>query len=342
METIPFLIVIVVLAGLAFDFVNGFHDAANSIATIVATRVLTPRQAVLWAAFFNVVAAFVFGTGVAKTVGSGLVSLDAVTPLVVLSGLLGATLWGLLTWRLGLPTSSSHALLGGYAGAAMANAAFHQGLATIGSPIIVSGWVKVVSFIVLAPVVGLVLARFLMKLLIAVRHRYQIAADHKMFRYMQLLSSAFLSLMHGSNDAQKTAGIIAGALTSAGLLATFSIPTWVLGVSYATMGLGTLFGGWRIVRTMSHRLTKIDSQGGVCAESAAAVSILTATYFGLPISTTHVTTGAILGIGMAKDSHHVHWKVGKRIAWAWAFTIPASALVGATVMVVAAMIERGF
>ncbi|MGB9154670.1 MAG: inorganic phosphate transporter [Alphaproteobacteria bacterium] len=332
MEHISLLIIGVVAAGLAFDFVNGFHDASNSIATIVATRVLKPMHAVLWAAFFNVAAAFVFGTGVAKMMGSGLIALDAVTPLVVLCGLLGATIWGLITWRFGLPTSSSHALLGGYAGAAMANSAIHKGLPMIAAPIIAAGWIKVLVFIVVAPMLGMGLAYLSMKTLIVVRQKYNFAFANTTYRRMQLVSSAFLSLMHGSNDSQKTAGIIAGALTSAGLLSSFAIPDWVLGLSYATMGLGTLMGGWKIVRTMGFRMTKLDSQGGVCAESAAALSILSATLFNLPISTTHVTTGAILGVGVANDPDKVRWTMGRRIIWAWVLTIPSSALVGGCVM----------
>jgi PiT family inorganic phosphate transporter len=334
MEHLSFIILCVVVAGLAFDFVNGFHDAANSIATIVATRVLKPRQAVLWAAFFNVAAAFIFGTGVAKTVGAGLVSLDAVTPVVVLCGLSGATLWGLITWRLGLPTSSSHALLGGYAGSAMANSALHNGWRLMASPIIATGWIKVLIFIVAAPVIGFALSFFLMKALAWIKKQQGISLGKTGYRRGQLLSSAFLSLMHGSNDAQKTAGILTGALFSGGALQAFEIPTWVLGVSYGTMGLGTLLGGWRIVKTMGQRLTRLDSQGGVCAESAAAISILCATLFNLPVSTTHVTTGAILGVGSA-TTHQVHWKVGRRIAWAWVLTIPASAFVGGCVMLLA-------
>ena len=340
MEHLSFLIVAVVVAGLAFDFVNGFHDAANSIATIVATKVLKPRQAVLWAAFFNVVAVFFFGTGVAKMVGSGLVSLDSVTPVVVLCGLIGATLWGIVTWRLGLPTSSSHALLGGYAGAAMANSAWHGGWHALGDPIIAAGWIKVLAFIVIAPVIGLAMAHGAMKLLFALQKKYAFAPSDTSFMRLQLCSSAFLSLMHGSNDAQKTAGIVAGALTAGGVLSSFSIPGWVLVLSYGMMGLGTLFGGWRIVHTMGHRLTSLTSRGGVCAESSAALAIFAATLFNLPISTTHVTTGAILGVGAATDPRKVSWTIGRRIAWAWILTIPASAFVGGCVMLGAVTIGR--
>ena len=255
---------------------------------------------------FQYSGSFFFGTGVAKTIGIGMVALDEVTPMVVLCGLTGAILWGLITWRLGLPTSSSHALLGGYAGSAMINSAMHKGWSELGTPIIAAGWIKVAIFIVIAPVIGLALGQGLMKGMIFLRHRGHTPGD-AVYRRLQLVSSAFLSLMHGSNDAQKTAGIIASALTSAGLLSSFSIPVWVLGASYGMMGLGTLFGGWRIVNTMGRRLTHLNLQGGVCAESAAALSILSATIMGLPISTTHVTTGAILGVGSAVNPRRVRW-----------------------------------
>jgi PiT family inorganic phosphate transporter len=335
------LIIFVIAAGLAFDFVNGFHDASNSIATIVATKVLKPKQAVLWAAFFNVAAAFVFGTGVAQTVGAGLVTLELVTPVVILCGLVGSTLWGIITWRLGLPTSSSHALLGGYAGSAMANCALYNGWEALWAPIIWSGWIKVIAFIFLAPVIGLILGYGLMTALLFLQRRYKVSSEAAVYKKLQLASSAFLSLMHGSNDAQKTAGIIAGALTSAGILSSFSIPQWVLAVSYGMMGLGTLVGGWRIVHTMGYRLTKLSAQGGVCAEGAAALSILSATLFDLPISTTHATTGAIMGVGAAAGkSGKVQWPIGGRIAIAWLLTIPAAAFVGASMMTIAFMIGR--
>ena len=332
-QNLPLLIA-VILAGLAFDFVNGFHDASNSIATIVATRVLKPRQAVLWAASFNFMALFFFGTGVAKMVGSGLVALDAVTPTVVLCGLVAATLWGLATWRLGLPSSSSHALLGGYAGAAIANNAFHKGWHAASDCIVASGWIGVLLFILLAPVIGL----FLSYILMIITGRFK--KRPKLYKRLQLISSAFLSMMHGSNDAQKTAGILASALLSAGALRSFSIPFWVLAMSYVTMGLGTLFGGWRIVKTMGFKLTRLQPQGGVCAESAAAMSIFIATLFGLPVSTTHVTTGAILGVGSAENPHKVRWKIGRHIAWAWILTIPASALIGGFVICAAKILQR--
>ncbi len=333
LEHASFLILSVMAIGLAFDFVNGFHDASNSIATIVATRVLKPRQAVLWASFFNVAAMLLFGTGVAKMVGSGLVSLDAITPTVVLCGLAGATLWGIITWRLGVPVSSSHALLGGYVGAAMAHSGMINGWENFDHPVIATGWIKVIMFIIIAPVMGGALSVFFIKLLMFLQRRFSFAPSEKSYKKIQLASSAFLSLMHGGNDAQKTAGIITSALVSGGVLSEFAVPVWVLALSYGMMGLGTLFGGWRIVRTMGMRLTQLDARGGVCAESASALSIMVATLCGLPVSTTHVTTGAILGVGVATNPRKVGWKVGRRIAWSWILTIPAAALVGAALMV---------
>jgi PiT family inorganic phosphate transporter len=322
----------VVVAAVVFDFVNGFHDAANSIATLIATRTLGPKQAVFWAALFNFAALFCFGTGVAKTVGSGMVALDAVTPTVILAGLLGAVTWGLMTWWRGIPTSSSHALLGGYAGAAMFNSAMTRGLPSLGNAIIASGWSKTLVFIVVAPALGLALANTLMRLTLVAQRRFPAPQADKFFARAQMFSSAFLSLMHGSNDAQKTAGIIAGALVAGGYFKEFTIPSWVLWLSYGTMGLGTLAGGWRIVHTLGRKLTRLRPSGGFCAESAAALSILLATLLHLPISTTHVTTGAILGVGAARNIHAVRWSLAGRIVWAWVFTIPASAAFGAIIM----------
>jgi PiT family inorganic phosphate transporter len=332
MDTALILTTLVVVAALAFDFVNGFHDAANSIATVIATKVLKPRQAVLWAAFFNFVALFFFGTGVAKTVGSGLIALDAVTPFVILAGLLGAVGWGLVTWWFGIPTSSSHALIGGYAGAAILNYGVQHGVAAAGEPIIASGWSNTLLFIVVAPVLGLVAAHLLMRLTTLLQKHIPPKKSDKFFGGLQLFSSAVLSLMHGSNDAQKTAGIIAGALLAAGYYDHFTIPYWVLASSYATMGLGTLAGGWRIVKTLGRDLTRLKTRGGFCAETAAAASILTATLLHLPVSTTHVTTGAVVGVGAARSPRLVRWGLAGRIVWAWVFTIPAAALMGAAVM----------
>lgn len=327
-----FLTVFIALMAVAFDFVNGFHDAANSIATLVATRVLKPVQAVLWAAFFNFVALFIFSTGVATTVGSGMIALQTVTPTVILAGLIGAVAWGLITWWFGLPTSSSHALLGGYAGAAMTNNVWLHGRGAAFDSIIVAGWSRTILFIVLAPVLGLVLAQIMMKTVNFFVSRPNAAGTNLWFGRMQLFSSAFLSLMHGSNDAQKTAGIIAGLLVAAGYSSHFTIPVWILCLSYGTMGLGTLAGGWRIVHTMGKRLTRLRPMSGFCAETSAALSILVATLLQLPVSTTHTATGAIIGVGAAKRLKAVRWNVATNILWAWIFTIPAAAAIGGLIM----------
>ncbi|HUY68290.1 MAG TPA: inorganic phosphate transporter [Alphaproteobacteria bacterium] len=328
-------IALVVIAAVIFDFINGFHDAANSIATIVATRVLKPLHAVMWASFFNFLALFIFGTGVAATVGSGMIALNMVTPTVILAGLCGAIVWGLITWWLGLPTSSSHALMGGYAGAAMANSAILHGWRAAYDPIIASGWVWVIAFIVIAPVIGLFLAEMSMKIVGFLTRKRRIKKPDLWFGRMQMFSSAFLSLMHGANDAQKTAGVIGGALVTAGVTTHFTIPIWVLILSYTTMGLGTLAGGWRIVNTMGRKLTRLRPASGFCAESAAALSILLATLLKLPISTTHPTTGAIVGVGAARSIRMVRWKVARDIFWAWVLTMPAAAAMGALAMGIA-------
>jgi PiT family inorganic phosphate transporter len=340
MDSTLILVGFIVLVALAFDFINGFHDAANSIATIVATRVLSPVQAVAWAAFFNTVAVFVVGTGVAKTVGSGMVNLDYVTPKVILAGLVGAIVWDLLTWWWGLPTSSSHALIGGYAGAAMAKVALTAGFDRSFDALIVSGWTKTLIFIVVAPLIGLVAAYGLM---IAVYWLFRNASPRNMdvwFRRLQLASSALLSFSHGGNDAQKTAGIITGVLVSAKYLQEFHVPWWVLAAAYVAIGAGTLSGGWRIVHTMGGRLTRLKPRSGFCAETAAALAILFATeVMHLPVSTTHVTAGAITGVGSIQRFKAVRWGVATNILWAWVLTIPASAIVGWLTM---AAIQAGF
>jgi inorganic phosphate transporter, PiT family len=314
------LVVVIVVIALTFDFINGFHDAANSVATVVATRVLTPFQAVLWAAFFNFVSAFSFGTGVAKTVGSGMVDLKAVTPYVILCGLLGAIAWDLFTWWLGLPTSSSHALFGGYAGAALARTASFNVL-------VWSGWVKTLIFMVASPLIGLVAAYLLM---VVVYWLFRHSTPKRMdvyFRKLQLLSAAAFSYAHGTNDAQKTMGIITGVLVATNYLPSFHVPIWVILSAHAAIGLGTLSGGWRIVHTMGSRITKLKPRGGFCAETAAASSILLATTIGVGVSTTHVITGAIAGVGSIQRFKAVRWGVAANIAWAWVLTIPASASV---------------
>jgi len=316
------LVYIVIGIALIFDYINGFHDAANSIATVVSTRVLTPGQAVLWAAFFNFVAAFGFGTGVAKTIGSGMVDISVVTTYVIMAGLAGAIVWDLITWWLGLPTSSSHALIGGYAGAAIAKTGGF-------SVIIASGWTKTLLFIVLSPLIGMVLG-FLIMLIVtwASRKSTPFAVD-KWFRRGQLFSAAAYSLGHGTNDAQKTMGIIAGVLFANKLIPTFEIPFWVILMAHAAIALGTLSGGWRIVKTMGMRITALKPIGGFSAETAAAVTLLGSAAAGIPVSTTHTITGAIVGVGSTKRPSAVRWGVATRIVWAWFLTIPAAAGIAA-------------
>ena len=325
MSPLLILVIVIIAIALFFDFVNGFHDAANSVATVVATRVLTPLQAVIWAGFFNFVAAFSFGTGVAKTVGEGMVNLAYVTPYVIMAGLLGAVVWDLITWWLGLPTSSSHALFGGYAGAAMSRAAYLQ-KGTFDA-IVWSGWIKTIVFMVLAPLIGLLAAY---ALVMAVYWLFRRSTPKKMdvyFRKLQLVSAAILSFAHGTNDAQKTMGIITGVLLTAGFIPAFKVPTWVILAAGAAIGLGTLSGGWRIVHTMGARITRLRPRGGFCAETAGAISILSATALGVGVSTTHVITGAIAGVGSIHRVKAVRWGVAANIAWAWILTIPAAAAV---------------
>lgn len=323
------LAVVIILVALIFDFINGFHDAANSVATVVATRVLTPFQAVLWAAFFNFVSAFTFGTGVASTVGKGFVDLSLVTPVVILTGLIGGIAWDLITWWLGLPTSSSHALIGGYAGAAVANAAVRLGPARAIEGLVMGQWPRTLAFIVVAPLLGLLLAYFLMVAVYWLFRHASPAHMDKHFRRLQLVSAGLYSFAHGTNDAQKTMGIITGVLVTSRLIPTFQVPVWVVLAAHAAIALGTLSGGWRIVHTMGSRLTKLKPRGGFCAETAAASSILFATWLKLPVSTTHVIAGAIAGVGSIQRFKAVRWGVARRIVWAWALTIPASAAIAA-------------
>lgn len=340
MDSTLILAAIIILVALAFDFVNGFHDAANSIATVVATRVLSPTLAVIWAAGFNFIAAFTVGTGVAKTVGSGMIDLKYVTPLVILAGLVGAITWDLITWWFGLPSSSSHALLGGYAGAGMARAAHLHGLDASFDPLIGGAWIKTLAFIVIAPLIGMILAYSLM---IAVFWIFRHAHPEKMdryFRHLQLVSSALLSFSHGANDAQKTAGIITGVLVTSGMLSEFKVPAWVILVAYGAIALGTLSGGWRVVHTMGSRLTRLRPRSGFCAETAAAISILFATRLSLPISTTHVVAGSIAGVGAIQRLKAVRWGLATNILWAWVLTIPASCIVGWFTMEVIQLFSR--
>ncbi len=321
------LAVLIIGIALVFDFINGFHDAANSIATIVATRVLSPGQAVVWAAFFNFVAAFLFGTAVARTVGKGFVNLDLVTPYVIMAGLAGAILWDLITWWLALPTSSSHALIGGYAGAAMAHAGIVRGFVHSFAGLIAGKWSLTIVFIVAAPLIGMVSAYLLM---IAVYWLFRRSSPSKMdfyFRKLQLVSAAAFSLSHGSNDAQKTMGIITGLLVASGFQKNFEVHLWVILAAHAAIALGTLSGGWRIVRTMGTRLTRLKPRSGFCAETGAAGSVLLATSLGLPVSTTHAIAGAIAGVGSIQRLKAVRWGIATNIMWAWVLTIPMAALI---------------
>jgi inorganic phosphate transporter, PiT family len=315
------LIVLIILVALVFDFLNGFHDAANSIATVVSTRVLSPQKAVVWAAFFNFVAAFVLGTHVAKTLGSGMIDLSVVTRDVVLAGLVGAIAWNLITWYYGIPVSSSHALIGGYAGAAVAKAGW--------SAIIASGWTKTLVFIVLAPLIGMVLGFTLMASITWLLRKWNPFRLDKLFRRLQLLSAAFYSLGHGGNDAQKTMGIITGLLVASGHLQKFEVPLWVILLSHAAIAFGTMFGGWRIVKTMGSKITKLQPFGGFCAETSGALTLIGATLSGIPVSTTHTITGAIVGVGATKRLSAVKWGVAGRIVWAWVLTIPLAAAMSA-------------
>jgi inorganic phosphate transporter, PiT family len=315
------IVIVIIVVALVFDYINGFHDAANSIATVVSTRVLSPIQAVGMAAFFNFIAIVTFGTGVAKTVGSGMVELSVVTYAVILAGLLGAITWNLITWVLGLPTSSSHALFGGYGGAAVAKAGF--------GAIIVAGWTKTILFMVLAPFIGLTVGLLVMTGIYWVFHDTPPSRVDRWFRRLQIVSASAYSLMHGSNDAQKTMGIITGALVTGGYLTKFEVPHWVSVLSYTAIGLGTLSGGWRIIKTMGTKITKLQPSGGFAAETGAAVAIFTATHLGIGISTTHTITGAIVGVGATRRLSAVRWGVAGQIVWAWILTMPASATIGA-------------
>lgn len=319
----PTLLVVValILVALTFDYINGFHDAANSIATVVSTRVLTPGQAVVWAALFNFLAAFTFGTAVASTVGRGMIDLSVVTSAVIFGGLVGAILWDLITWYVGLPTSSSHALVGGYAGAAIAKAGW--------TSLIASGWTKTLIFIVLAPLIGMSLALILSIVSLWLFRGYAPGRVDAWFRRLQLISAAAYSLGHGTNDAQKTMGIIAGVLLTGGYLQAFTIPFWVIIAAHAAIALGTLTGGWRIVHTMGSKITKLQPFGGFAAESAGAMTLFLASSLGIPVSTTHTITGAIVGVGSVRRMSAVRWGVARRIVWAWILTIPASGIIAA-------------
>jgi inorganic phosphate transporter, PiT family len=315
------LVVGLITVALVFDYINGFHDAANSIATVVSTRVLSPGKAVVWAAFFNFVAAFTFGTAVASTVGAGMIDIHVVTFSVIFAGLLGAIIWDLITWYYGLPTSSSHALVGGYAGAAVAKAGF--------GALVAGGWTKTVIFIFLSPLIGMAAG---LGLMVGIHWMFRWTPPSRVdrwFRRLQLLSAAFFSLNHGANDAQKTMGIIAGVLYTAGYMQTFHIPFWVVLIAHTAIGLGTLAGGWRIIHTMGSKITKLQPVGGFAAETGAALALMTATLIGVPVSTTHAITGAIVGVGSTRRLSAVRWGVAGQIVWAWVLTIPAAFTVAA-------------
>jgi PiT family inorganic phosphate transporter len=327
---------LIVLVALVFDFTNGFHDAANSIATVVSTRVLSPRYAVIWAALFNFIAFAIFGTRVAKTIGGDLVRIDLIQAdlrlYVLCCGLLGAIIWNLITWYLGLPTSSSHALIGGYGGAAIAAYRGVSGLLKA------DGWIKTVIFIVASPVIGFIAGFIIMVAIYWIFHRATPAQVDKTFRRGQLLSAAAYSLGHGGNDAQKTMGIITAVLATAHMFnlqfddktgALPNIPLYVVLLAHAAIALGTLSGGWRIVHTMGSKITKLRPVGGFCAETAGALTIFGATAFGIPVSTTHTITGAIAGVGSTQRLSAVKWRVAGRIVWAWVLTIPAAAIFAA-------------
>jgi inorganic phosphate transporter, PiT family len=328
-DATQFWVIVTIGLALCFDFINGFHDTANSIATIVSTRVLTPLQGVCWAAFFNFIAAFFFGTAVAQTVGAGLVNVNEVNSAVIFAGLVGAVVWDLFTWYLGLPVSSSQALIGAYGGSAVAMAGIQV--------LIPIGWIKTLAFIVIAPVLGWILGTLIMTIIYWLFRKSSPAAADRFFRRGQLVSAALYSLGHGGNDAQKTMGIIAGLLftvpqyqhlvtDASGALV---IPTWIILMANAAIALGTLSGGWRIIHTMGSKITKLVPMGGFAAETAGAITIFTSSALGIPVSTTQIITGAIIGVGSIRRRRAVRWGVASQIVWAWLLTIPVSALIGA-------------
>jgi len=344
------LVVLIIFIALVFDYVNGFHDAANSIATVVATRVLSPGVAVVWAAFFNFIAFAVFGTAVAKTIGGDMVNI-AVIPqgdqlFVLLAGVLGATIWNLITWYLGLPTSSSHALVGAYAGSAISSYIWHFGFFGVETVLKAAGWIKTITFIVLSPLIGMTLGFFLMVAVYWIFRKVSVNKVDRGFRIGQLFSAAAFSLGHGGNDAQKTMGIITIVLVAGGFLQSLpdgklpEVPLWVVLSAHAAIGLGTLSGGWRIVKTMGTKIVKLQPVGGFCAETAGAATLFFATFTGIPVSTTHTITGSIVGVGSAKRFSAVKWGVAGRILWAWVLTIPMAGLIAAICYGVVLLIEK--
>lgn len=344
------LVVFIIVVALIFDYVNGFHDAANSIATVVATRVLSPGVAVAWAAFFNFIAFLVFGTAVAKTIGGDLVDIAKIPGndqlFVLLAAVLGATIWNLITWRLGLPTSSSHALVGAYAGSAICSYIWHFGFYGAETVLKAAGWIKTLSFIVLSPLIGMTLGFILMIAVYWIFHKVSVNRVDKVFRVGQLFSAGAYSLGHGGNDAQKTMGIITIVLVAGGYLQMEAggklpeVPLWVVLAAHAAIGLGTLSGGWRIVKTMGTKIVKLQPVGGFCAETAGALTLFGATAAGIPVSTTHTITGSIVGVGSAKRFSAVKWGVAGRIVWAWVLTIPMAALIAALSYGIILVIEK--
>jgi len=315
------LLLIVIFLTLTFEFSNGWHDAANSIATVVSTRVLTPFRAVAWAAFWNFIAAFAFGAAVAKTIGKGMVRIEMVDEKVLLAGLLGAIIWNTITLILGLPTSSSHALMGGYGGAAVAHAGFKA--------LVIGGWTKPVLFIFLSPVIGFFVAILVTILTSWIARSHRPLKVDRWFRRLQLFSAAAYSLGHGTNDAQKGMGIITTALVAGGLLKSYDVPYWVIICCHLAMAGGTMAGGWRIIKTMGQRITKLTPFGGFSAEAAGALTLMGTAHFGIPVSTTHTITGAIVGVGASRRLSAVRWGVTRRIVYAWVLTIPGAAVFGA-------------
>lgn len=316
------LLVIIIALALLFDFINGFHDAANAIATVVSTRVLKPHWAVLWAAFFNFAAFLFFKLNVATTIGTGLIDPHTIEPLLILAALVGAVAWNIITWHFGIPSSSSHALIGGLVGAGLAKAGLHV--------LNVGGLLKVGISIILSPLLGLLIGLIMIFIITRLVYKWTPRRVDNWFRKLQLASSAFISLSHGGNDAQKTMGIIAVLLFSTGMLGDkFYVPLWVVISCYFVIALGTLFGGWRIVKTMGMKITKLKPISGFCAETASATTLALATHFGIPVSTTHTITGSIMGVGSLNGVNAVRWGVARRIVWAWIITIPAAGIISA-------------
>ncbi len=326
------LLLLVISLTLAFEFSNGWHDAANSIATVVSTRVLTPFRAVAWAAFWNFVAAFFFGTAVAGTIGKGMVHIEMVNQQVLLSGLLGAIIWNLITLILGLPTSSSHALMGGFGGAAVAKAGFRA--------LIFGGWIKPIAFIFLSPLIGMLLGMTVTIITSWIVRRQRPLKVDKWFRRLQLVSAAGYSFGHGTNDAQKGMGIITTALVAGGLLKSFVVPYWVIICCHLAIAGGTMAGGWRIIKTMGQRITKLNPFGGFAAETAGGLTLVGTAAFGIPVSTTHTITGAIVGVGASRRLSAVRWGITRRIVWAWILTIPGAALLGAIIFHAVQLLAR--